>query len=98
MNQQELLKQRNSDLSIILIVFILICIFICINIGNEKDERLSFENILYLSGCLNVLLVFYVLTYREKKYVAGKILFIFLSIINILFFGLLWISSKSFHP
>lgn len=98
MNEQELHKQKNSNWSILLIIINVILVFIFLNVGYFKDSSLLGENIFWLSVSMNVLLGFYAFGYHGKKYRLGKILFILLSICNIAFYSLLWISSKSFHP
>lgn len=98
MNEQEILKQKNSNWSILLIIINTILVLIYMNVGYFKDSVLLGENIFWLSVSMNVFLVFYAFGYHGKKYRLGKILFILLSICNIAFYTLLSISSKSFHP
>jgi hypothetical protein len=97
MNQQELLKYRNSDWSILLIVINIILLFIYMNVGYLKNSLTSVEKFLWLSVSMNVLLGFYAFSYHGEKYQLGKVFFILLSIFNVIYFSVLWIASKSFR-
>ncbi|MCX3265170.1 hypothetical protein OQZ29_10455 [Pedobacter agri] len=88
----QLNKQKNSNLSILLIVVNLILLLIFANIGDSLDDELS-VNYCYLSFGTTVLLGFYAFSYHGKGYRIAKWLFAASLIISALLIGLLLYSA-----
>lgn len=91
-NPQEIAKQRNSNLSILLIIVNLILIIIYFNIGYATEDQ-SMVNLLCLGGGLTVLLGGYAFSYHGKGYRVGKWLFAIALLATLGLLGLLWYAA-----
>jgi len=88
-NPDGVLKQRNSNLSILLIVVNLILLLIFANIEDNGSSQQTL-NYCYLSFGATVLLGFYAFSYHGKGYRNAKWLFAISLIISLILGGLLW--------
>ncbi|MDR6969617.1 small-conductance mechanosensitive channel [Flavobacterium arsenatis] len=88
-NTPEIIKQKNSNLSILLIVVNLILLLIFANVEDNGSNQESI-NYCYLSFVATVLLGFYAFSYHGKGYRIAKWLFAISLIISLLLFGLMW--------
>ncbi len=87
--QQEELKQKNSNLSILLIVANVILVLILSNvIPNSEDEQIA--SVLYTGLAFVVMTGFYAFSYHGKGYRAGKWIFGISLVILLVLSGLFW--------
>lgn len=91
-NTDEILKQQNSNLSILFIIVNIILLLIFANIEDSKGDQET-VNYCYLSGGATVLLGCYAFSYHGKGYRIAKWLFAISLIISLALGGLLWYSS-----
>lgn len=88
----QLNKQKNSNLSILLIVVNLVLLLVFANIGDNTNDQ-GIINYCYLSFGTTVLLGLYAFSYHGKGYLIAKWLFAVSLIISLLLIGLLWYSA-----
>ena len=94
------IKQKNSNISILLVFIIVLFVFIYTSIGYNSENNES-ENSLWLLVSLTILLGGYAFNYNGKKYRLGKWLFAISFVICAIYFGLLWYGmqlGKGFNP
>ena len=87
------LKQKNSHVSIFLILINLLLVLIYTVIGFNSEINES-ENILWLLLSFTILISGYAFYYNGKKYRIGKWLFAISFIIGAIYFGLLWYATQ----
>ena len=85
-------KQRNSNVSILLIVVNLILLLVFANIGDNEGNQ-DVLNYCYLSFGTTVLLGLYAFSYHGEGYRIAKWLFAFSLIISLVIIGLLCYSA-----
>lgn len=91
--QQEELKEKNSNLSILLIIvnIILVLIFFSLIPGSEDEEIAG----MFFAGVAFVVLVgLYAFSYHGKGYRLAKWIFGISLIILLIFMGLLWYAAQ----
>lgn len=95
-NTKELIKQKNSRISVVLIVVNTILVLILANAGAGADssEDQTTRNQLLCLACLVVLLGGYAFSYHGKGYRLGKWLFVIALLTGLVFFGLLWYATQ----
>lgn len=86
---REILKQKNSNWSILLIAINFILFVFFLNIA-EVSENQSALNLVYMGGAMTLLLGGYAFSYHGKKYRLGKWLFGIALVICLGLVGLLW--------
>lgn len=92
-NSFEEIKQKNSNISILLICIIVFFVFIYTSIGYNSENNEA-EKSLWLLVSLTILLGGYAFCYKGKKYRLGKWLFAISFLICAIYFGLLWYSTQ----
>lgn len=88
-NTTEIIKRKNSNLSILFIVVNLVLLLIFANIEDNESYQASI-NFCYLSFGATVLLGCYAFSYHGKGYRLGKWLFAISLIVSLALFGLMW--------
>ena len=95
-NQQEGTKQKNSNLSMVLIAVIMILLFIFTHITyNTEDAEIA--NWLWYGSGLTILLGGYAYSYHGKGYRNGKWRFGLVLLITLGMLGLLWYATQLGH-
>ncbi len=99
-NTPETLKQRNSRISVTLIVVNFLLLFIFAHVGrggSDNSEGQAVENgIICFTGII-VLLGGYAFSYHGKAYRLGKWLFGIALLIGLVLLGLLWYVAQLAH-
>lgn len=88
-SQQETLKQKNSNISILLIALNVILLLVFVNMGYASENQ-QMLNIIYLAVGFTVLLAGYAFSYHGKGYRLGKWLFGIALLVCLTLVGLLW--------
>lgn len=91
-NTDEVLKQKNSNLSILFIIVNIILLLVFANIEDSKGDQAT-VNYCYLAGGATVLLGCYAFSYHGNGYRIAKWLFAISLIISLTLGGLIWYSS-----
>lgn len=96
-NSGEIQKQKNSNLSIALIVLNAILMLVLSTTLQPSDESYATLILLILPFSATILLGGYIYTYRGKGYHWAKILFVVLLVISIIFMSIFWYAWQLGH-